>query len=214
MTMLKVLKQAAIGGGLLIGLAIVAACGQAAAVESNAPASHHHRHVHHAHHNRHQPKARHTTAQKAHPHAHAKAAPAHAASPGVSSRPGVAFGHNSGGGAGGAGAGGAGAGGAGAGGAGAGGAGGGSGGSGGGGWSDRRLKRDIRRIGTSPSGLAIYSFRYVWGGPTFVGVMAQDLLESRPEAVIETESGYFMVDYDKIDVKMMTLEEYLTSQPV
>lgn len=71
--------------------------------------------------------------------------------------------------------------------------------------SDRRLKREIRRIGVSPSGLPIYSFRYVWGGPTFVGVMAQDLLATRPDAVIESEGGYLMVDYDKIDVKMTNL---------
>jgi hypothetical protein len=74
--------------------------------------------------------------------------------------------------------------------------------------SDRRLKREIRQIGVSPSGLAIYSFRYVWGGPIFVGVMAQDLVAMRPEAVIEDESGYLMVDYDKIDVKMTSLDSH------
>ncbi len=95
------------------------------------------------------------------------------------------------------------------GGGGAGGGGGGGGGSNsGGGWSDRRLKTDIHAIGHSPSGLPIYQFRYVWGGPAYVGVMAQDLLETRPEAVIVTDSGYLMVDYDRIDVKMMTLADY------
>lgn len=85
---------------------------------------------------------------------------------------------------------------------------GGGGSSGGGGWSDRRLKTDIRAIGQSPSGLTIYRFRYVWGGPIYVGVMAQDLLETHPEAVIHTDSGYFMVDYDRIDVKMTMLADY------
>ncbi|GLS21643.1 hypothetical protein GCM10007874_46600 [Labrys miyagiensis] len=92
------------------------------------------------------------------------------------------------------------------GGGGGGGSGGGSGG--GGGWSDRRLKTDIHALGHSPSGLPIYQFRYVWGGPIYVGVMAQDLLETRPEAVIVTDSGYLMVDYDLIDVRMMTLANY------
>jgi hypothetical protein len=78
----------------------------------------------------------------------------------------------------------------------------------GGGWSDRRLKTDIHALGHSPSGLPIYQFRYVWGGPVYVGVMAQDLLEAQPEAVIVTDSGYLMVDYDLIDVKMMTLANY------
>ena len=42
--------------------------------------------------------------------------------------------------------------------------------------------------------------------------MAQDLLEIRPDAVIETDSGYMMVDYGKIDVKMMTLQAYKEAQ--
>jgi hypothetical protein len=92
--------------------------------------------------------------------------------------------------------------------------GGGGGGNGGGGsgpsggWSDRRLKHHIQLIGQSASGIPIYQFCYVWGGPTFVGVMAQDLLETRPDAVISTDSGYLMVDYDRIDVKMTTLADY------
>jgi hypothetical protein len=79
---------------------------------------------------------------------------------------------------------------------------GGGGGGGGGGWSDRRLKRDIVRLGVSPSGLPIYAFQYVWGGPRYIGVMAQDLLKLRPDAVIPDESGYFRVDYSRIDVTM------------
>ena len=41
-----------------------------------------------------------------------------------------------------------------------------------------------------------------------VGVMAQDLLALAPEAVILTESGYMRVDYDRIDVRMTTLEAF------
>ena len=82
--------------------------------------------------------------------------------------------------------------------------GGGGGGGGGAGWSDRRLKRAVRRIGTSPSGLPIYSFQYVWGGPRFEGVMAQDLVRLRPDAIIRDASGYLKVDYARIDVQMRT----------
>ncbi|MGO7870159.1 tail fiber domain-containing protein [Rhizobium leguminosarum] len=77
-----------------------------------------------------------------------------------------------------------------------------------GGWSDRRLKTDIRRLGTSAEGIPVYAFRYIWGGPLFVGTMAQDLLAIRPEAVIETASGYYMVDYDKLDIAMISLPEH------
>jgi hypothetical protein len=86
-----------------------------------------------------------------------------------------------------------------------GGSGGGGGGGGGGGWSDRRLKRAVRRLGASPSGLPLYSFQYAWGGPRYVGVMAQDMLRLRPDAVICDASGYMRVDYDRLDVKMSRL---------
>ncbi|TAX43433.1 tail fiber domain-containing protein [Rhizobium leguminosarum] len=76
------------------------------------------------------------------------------------------------------------------------------------GWdSDRRLKTQIRRIGASPSGIPVYAFRYVWGGPLFIGTMAQDLLLIRPDAVIRTASGYYMVNYADLDIDMVSVEE-------
>ncbi|NKL97651.1 tail fiber domain-containing protein [Rhizobium leguminosarum bv. viciae] len=79
----------------------------------------------------------------------------------------------------------------------------------GGGWdsSDRRLKTQVRRIGTAPSGIPVYAFRYIWGGPLFVGTMAQDLLLIRPDAVIQTASGYYMVSYEKLDIEMISVAE-------
>jgi hypothetical protein len=41
--------------------------------------------------------------------------------------------------------------------------------------------------------------------------MAQDLLLLRPDAIVTSESGYLMVDYDRIDVKMMTFQAYRDS---
>ncbi|MBY5367616.1 tail fiber domain-containing protein [Rhizobium leguminosarum] len=69
------------------------------------------------------------------------------------------------------------------------------------------MKTDIRRLGTSAQGIPVYAFRYIWGGPMFVGTMAQDLLAIRPEAVIKTASGYYMVDYAKLDIAMISLPE-------
>ena len=37
--------------------------------------------------------------------------------------------------------------------------------------------------------------------------MAQDLLLIRPEAVIQTTSDYYMVDYHKLDIGMVSLSE-------
>lgn len=61
--------------------------------------------------------------------------------------------------------------------------------------SDRRLKTDIRRVGKLDNGLDVFSYRYVWGGPTQIGVMAQDVERQNPDAVFTHESGFKMVDY-------------------
>lgn len=61
-------------------------------------------------------------------------------------------------------------------------------------FSDVRLKKNIRRIGQTDGGVQIYTYNYIWGGPTMMGVMAQDV----PEATIEHDSGYLMVDYAEV----------------
>lgn len=72
--------------------------------------------------------------------------------------------------------------------------------------SDARLKSDVRRIGTSPSGLPIYSFRYLGLPRTYQGVMAQDLVALRPEAVVEGPFGVLLVDYGRTDVEFRALD--------
>lgn len=62
--------------------------------------------------------------------------------------------------------------------------------------SDRRLKRDIRRIGTYRNGLPKYSFRYRHGGRCFIGLMSDDVRKVRPEAVTRID-GYDAVNYRK-----------------
>jgi len=62
--------------------------------------------------------------------------------------------------------------------------------------SDRRLKTNIERIGTTDGlGLPLYVFSYI--GSTFrnVGVMAQDVLKVLPSAVFVRPDGYMVVDY-------------------
>ena len=74
--------------------------------------------------------------------------------------------------------------------------------------SDRRLKRDIELVETRADGLKLYSFRYLWDDTQYVGVMAQDLLvdPARADAVSLHESGYYMVDYGKLGLKMTVLK--------
>lgn len=64
-------------------------------------------------------------------------------------------------------------------------------------FSDRRLKRNIEKIGELVSGLPVYVFEYIWGERS-VGVMAQECAILFPNAVHQHESGYLMVDYGEI----------------
>lgn len=64
--------------------------------------------------------------------------------------------------------------------------------------SDIRLKKNIVFVGKLNNGLNIYDFDYIWGGTRQRGVMAQEVLEIIPNAVITTDNGYYAVDYSKI----------------
>ena len=64
-------------------------------------------------------------------------------------------------------------------------------------FSDRRLKTNIKRVGTHPLGIGIYEFDYVWGEHA-TGVMADEVRTVMPEAVTRHSSGYDMVDYSKL----------------
>jgi len=76
--------------------------------------------------------------------------------------------------------------------------------------SDIRLKRDITHITTLDNGLKLYSFKYLWEDTTYVGVMAQDLLEdeSYRDAVVTKKSGFYAVKYNLLGLRMTTLEEW------
>jgi len=60
--------------------------------------------------------------------------------------------------------------------------------------SDRRLKTDVTEIGQLTNGLKLYRYRYIWGGPARIGVMAQEVLGVMPEAVRDM-GGWFAVNY-------------------
>lgn len=61
-------------------------------------------------------------------------------------------------------------------------------------YSDARVKENITRVGRLDNGLPVYAYSYVWGGPTEIGVMAQDVEIFRPQAVSEIR-GIKAVDY-------------------
>lgn len=65
-------------------------------------------------------------------------------------------------------------------------------------FSDRRMKRDIKRIGTYPCGVGKYEFRYKWGGSVKVGAMADEVERVMPAAVFDI-GGVKAVRYDMLE---------------
>jgi len=71
--------------------------------------------------------------------------------------------------------------------------------------SDRRLKKDIKLISVSPSGINIYNFKYKdtnHGVGEFQGVMSDDIPYG---AIVSHEDGFDRVDYSKLDVEFKAL---------
>jgi len=64
-------------------------------------------------------------------------------------------------------------------------------------WSDRRLKTDIKRVGTLDNGLGVYSYRLKGENHYQIGVMAQEVAEVHPEAIVHDPSGFMKVDYQR-----------------
>lgn len=64
--------------------------------------------------------------------------------------------------------------------------------------SDRRMKDDVTRLGALSDGTPVYSFRYKGGHDYHIGVMAQDILYTHPDAVHDIDGVYY-VDYSKLE---------------
>lgn len=64
--------------------------------------------------------------------------------------------------------------------------------------SDRRLKEDIKKVGQLDNGLNVYTYKYLNGKTTYVGVMADEVAEVMPEALGPTMNGFMTVDYGKV----------------
>jgi hypothetical protein len=82
---------------------------------------------------------------------------------------------------------------------------------GGGRFSDIRLKQDIVPLGRLDNGIGVYRFRYRGNDRTiYVGVMAQEVQTIVPDAVSRGRDGYLLVDYDKLGLKFLTWDEWVT----
>lgn len=70
-------------------------------------------------------------------------------------------------------------------------------------FSDRRLKSNIAKVGEE-NGFNIYEFNYTGQPQRYRGVMAQEVLETRPDAVTYVD-GYLAVNYSAIGLQMEAL---------
>ena len=62
--------------------------------------------------------------------------------------------------------------------------------------SDRRLKTAIRKVGDMFNGLGLYLYRYKGETETHLGVMADEVAEIMPAALVWHPDGYDRVNYD------------------
>lgn len=69
-------------------------------------------------------------------------------------------------------------------------------------FSDRRLKENIKEVGVDQrTALTLYEFNYINDERKFVGVMADEVELSYPEAVTDTDLGFKAVNYDMLGIE-------------
>lgn len=71
--------------------------------------------------------------------------------------------------------------------------------------SDHRVKTGITWVGLTAESIPVYRYRYVGLSTRFEGVMAQDVLARRPDAVVLNARGPMAVDYAKLGLPLRVL---------
>lgn len=64
--------------------------------------------------------------------------------------------------------------------------------------SDRRTKTDRRWVGLTADAIPVWRYRYRGQAAVFEGVMAQDVAQRRPDALIMRTGGLMGVDYGRL----------------
>jgi Protein of unknown function (DUF3300)/Chaperone of endosialidase len=86
------------------------------------------------------------------------------------------------------------------------------GGRGGGRRSDIRLKHDIVLVSRLENGLGLYRFSYNGSSKVYVGVLAQEVQQVMPQAVVRGTDGYLSVYYEKLGVRFDTYDHWIKSR--
>lgn len=64
-------------------------------------------------------------------------------------------------------------------------------------FSDRKVKKNVKKVGKTDKGLDVYTYQYKGSPTTHMGVMAQDVEKKTPDAV-HIIGGTRAVDYSKV----------------
>ena len=74
--------------------------------------------------------------------------------------------------------------------------------------SDERLKTDIKPIGKAAEDVVVYSFKYLdEPSTTYTGVIAQELIRTRPHLVVVSPANYLFVNYSRLFEEIF-IDEY------
>jgi len=73
------------------------------------------------------------------------------------------------------------------------------------------LKHDIVLLGHLDNGLGFYRFSYNGSNKAYVGVMAQEVQQVMPQAVVRGRDGYLSVYYDKLGLKFESYDQWIRS---
>ena len=84
----------------------------------------------------------------------------------------------------------------------------GGGGRGGGRRSDINLKHEVVLLGRLDNGLGYYRFAYSGSDKAYVGVIAQEVLAVRPDAVTRGSDGYLRVYYQRLGLKFRSYDDW------
>jgi hypothetical protein len=75
--------------------------------------------------------------------------------------------------------------------------------------SDILLKHDITLLGHLDNGLGFYRFSYNGSDKAYVGVMAQEVQQVMPTAVVRGPDGYLRVYYEKLGLKIESYSHWI-----
>jgi polysaccharide biosynthesis/export protein len=75
--------------------------------------------------------------------------------------------------------------------------------------SDAQAKRDITPLAQRENGLQLYRYRYAGSDTMYVGVLAHEVREVAPYAVLRGADGYLRVDYARLGVRMQTWDDWI-----